>query len=77
MNDARSLEDRIAATRAELQETLDAIEDKFNVPKQVDELTRKAKASYSANPVPWIVAGTAVAIAIAGVVAWALLSDDD
>lgn len=77
MNDERSIEDRIAETRAELKETLDAIEDKFNVPKQFGELTRKAKASYSVNPVPWIVAGTAVAIAVAGVVAWAILSDDD
>jgi hypothetical protein len=72
-----SIESRIASQRAAIAETLDAIEDKFNVPKQVSELTQRAKSSYEKNPVPWIVGATAVAIAVAGIVAWALLSDDD
>jgi hypothetical protein len=71
-----SIENKIASTRAELEGTLDAIEDKLNVPKQASILARKAKASYEANPVPWIAGATAVAIAVVGVVAWALLSDD-
>lgn len=73
---SNSIESQIAAKRAALEETLDAIEDKFNVPKQVGELTERAKKSYEANPVPWIVGATAVAIAVAGIVAWAILSDD-
>jgi mannose/cellobiose epimerase-like protein (N-acyl-D-glucosamine 2-epimerase family) len=73
---SNSIESQIAAKRAALEETLDAIEDKFNVSKQVSEVTERAKKSYGANPVPWIVGATAVAIAVAGLVAWAVLSDD-
>ena len=29
------------------------------------------------NPVPWIIGATAAAIVVAGLVAWAILSDDD
>lgn len=70
------VETRIAATRAELESTLDAIEDKLNVPKQFGELVDKAKASYEDNPVPWIIGAVAVAVAVASAVAWAVLSDD-
>jgi len=68
--------DTRVAARAELEETLDAIEDKLNVPKQVRTAVDKAKSSYEKNPVPWIIGATASAIVVAGLVAWALLSDD-
>jgi hypothetical protein len=68
---------RVASTRADLESTLDAIEDKLNVPKRFGELTDKARASYERNPVPWIIGATAAAIVVAGLVAWAILSDDD
>jgi len=67
---------RIATQRANLESTLDQIEDRINVPRQVERLTEKAKASYDENPVPWIIGATAVAISVVGIVAWALLSDD-
>ncbi len=70
-------EARIESARAELEQTLDAIEDKLNIPKQASELARKAKASYDANPIPWIIGATAAAIVVAGLVAWAVLSNDD
>lgn len=70
-------EARIENARAELEQTLDAIEDKLNVPKQVSELARKAKSSYDANPIPWIIGATAAAIVVAGVIAWAVISGDD
>jgi len=73
---AAVLEARIAAQRARLEETLDAIEDKFNVPARAGELAERVKQSYSANPVPWIVGATAIAIGIAGIVAWALSNDE-
>ena len=71
------VESRIEASRAELEATLDAIEDKLNVPKRVGELTAKARASYESNPLPWIIGGLAAAVAVVGVVAWAILSNDD
>jgi hypothetical protein len=62
--------------RDDLASTLDAIEDKFNVPKRVTELGEKAASAYRKNPVPWIVGGVAVAVIAVGLVAWAILSDD-
>jgi hypothetical protein len=70
------IQERVAATRANLESTLDAIEDKFNVPKRVGELTDRAQASYERNRVPWIVGAIGVAGAIVGLVVWALSSDD-
>ena len=69
-------DDRIKAARAELEDTLDAIEDKLNVPKQVSALAEKAKASYDENPLPWIIGGVVAAVGIAAAIAWAVLSDD-
>lgn len=71
------LNSRITDARADLEQTLDAIEDKFNIPKRFDELTTRAKASYDRNPVPWIVGAVGAAVAVAAIVAWAILSDDD
>jgi hypothetical protein len=72
-----SIESDISATRAKLEGTLDAIEDKLNVKKQTSALVERTKTSYEANPIPWIVGATAAAIVVAGLVAWAILSDDD
>jgi len=71
------IESRVASTRDELQATLDAIEDKLNVPKRVGELRDKAVKSYESHPLPWIIGAVAAAVVVAGVVAWAILSDDD
>ncbi|WP_349899057.1 DUF3618 domain-containing protein [Parafrigoribacterium soli] len=69
-------EDSISETRAELEETLDAIEDKLNVPKQASRLAKKAQASYEDNPVPWIIGATAAIVVVGGLVAWAIFGDD-
>jgi len=71
------IQHRVTSSRAELEETLDAIEDKLNVPKRANEIADKARRSWEDNPVPWIVGATAAAIGVIGLVAWALLSDDD
>lgn len=68
---------RIESAREELEQTLDAIEDRLNVPKRVNELAQRAKESYESNPVPWIIGATAAAIVVAGLIAWAVLADDD
>lgn len=72
-----SIQARIATQRAALEETIEAIEDKLDVPKHVRVYTAKAQRSYEENPVPWIVGATAVAISVVGLIAWALLSNDD
>ena len=71
------IQSQVARTRKSLETTLDEIEDKFNVPKRVGELATKAKASYENNPTPWIVGATGVAIAVLGIIAWAIFSGDD
>lgn len=73
---SESVDARVSSARSDLEETLDQLEDKLNVPKQVRGLADKAKSSYEDNPVPWIIGATAAAIVVAGLVAWALLSDD-
>lgn len=71
-------EAKAQATRArnELAATLDAIEDKLNVPKRVGELAVVARGSYFRNPVPWMIGGAAAAAVVIGLVAWAIFSDD-
>ena len=71
------IQSRVVSTREDLQATLDAIENKLNVPRRVGDLRDKAVKSYEENPVPWIIGAIAAAVAVAGVVAWAILSDDD
>ncbi len=67
---------KIAVTRAELEKTLDAIEDKLNVPKQWNRLNAKARVAYDRNPVPFIIGATAAVIVVGGLIAWAFLSED-
>jgi len=75
-NGKDAVKDAVNRTRNELGDTLDAIEDKLNVPKRAGELKEKVQRSYEENPVPWIVGATAAVIAIGGLVAWAIFSDD-
>lgn len=62
--------------REALGETLDQIEDRFDVKKRTSEMVERARRSYDENPVPWLVGATAAVIAVGGLVAWALFSDD-
>ncbi|MEQ1735035.1 MAG: DUF3618 domain-containing protein [Rhodoglobus sp.] len=72
-----SIEDRISQARTDLEQTLDAIEDKLNVSKRVGEASTRVRSSYESNPLPWIIGASAAAIVVVGLVAWAILSDDD
>lgn len=71
-----SASERSTAARAELEEALDAIEDKLNVPKQIGILGKRARNSWEANPVPWVGGVTAAAIVIGGIIAWAVQRKD-
>lgn len=68
--------DQAAKAREDLAKTLDAIEDKLNVPKRAGELGKKASAAYDKNPMPFVVGGAAAAIVAIGLIAWAIFSDD-
>ncbi|MEN0103828.1 MAG: DUF3618 domain-containing protein [Curtobacterium sp.] len=59
------LADDVAATRAQLFDTLDAIEDKLNVPKQIGIAASKVKRGAQENPVPYL-AGLAAGVAVVG-----------
>lgn len=72
----KAMNDTVAATRARLEQTLDAIDEKLDVKKQAGELTERVKSSYQENPVPWIIGATAAAVVVVGLVAWAIFSDD-
>lgn len=68
--------ERSAAARRELQNTLDAIEDKLNVPKRFGEFKDFAEQSWQRNPLPWLI-GAAVAVVAVGAIVVSLFSDDD
>ena len=72
----RPLDVKISATRAELEETLDAIGDKLNVPKRLGHLGSKASDAYHVNPTPFIVGAAAGVISIVGAVVLRLRSRD-
>lgn len=71
-----SVQQTVASARAQLESTLDAIDEKLDVQKRATELADNVKRSYQSNPVPWIIGATAAAVVVAGVVAWAIFSDD-
>jgi hypothetical protein len=77
VSEESDIQDRVAKTRADLESTLDAIEDKLNVPKRVKALGKDAKASFDENKTPWIVGAAAGVAAIGGLIAWAVASRDD
>jgi len=62
------IDSRIAATRAELEATLNAIEDKLNVPRKAARVRDEAVAAYRRNPVPWLAGAAAVVAGVVGAV---------
>jgi hypothetical protein len=56
---------RVASTRAQLFDTLDAIEDKFNVPKQLGIAASKVKRGVVEKRPPYL-AGLAAGVAVVG-----------
>lgn len=59
------LADDVASTRAQLFDTLDAIEDKLNVPKQLGIAASKVKRGVVAKR-PEYLAGLAAGVAVVG-----------
>lgn len=59
------LADDVAATRAQLFDTLDAIEDKLNVPKQLGIAASKVKRGVLERRPPYL-AGLAAGVVVVG-----------
>jgi len=67
----------IESTREKLAETLDAIEEKLNVPKQVNKALAKARAAFDDlrkdNPVVMYASAGAALAVVGGVIAWRIV----
>lgn len=67
----------IESTREKLAETLDAIEDKLNVPKQVGKAASKARETFldlqKDNPVVMYASAVAAVAVVGGFIAWRLV----
>jgi hypothetical protein len=68
VSDSTDIQAHIDRTRAELAATLNELEDKLNVPKQLGIAGHRAKASFDRDKTPWLAAAGAGALAVAGVV---------
>jgi hypothetical protein len=67
--DYAALANDVAGTRAQLFETLDAIEEWFDVPKQLGALVHRARRDFDARPVPYVTAALAgSALLVGGIV---------
>lgn len=66
----RGIADPVEEARAELQAALYAIEDKVNIPKQVERKTVQARAYARREPVNAALVAVGIALAVGGVV-WA------
>jgi hypothetical protein len=60
---------RVALAREELIATLDAIDDKLDVPKRVRTAKQRVADSYHRNPLPWIAGIAGAGLVLAGAVA--------
>jgi len=72
MSSAEEIQAAVDRTRADLAATLNELEDKLNIPKQLGVKAREAKASFARDPQPWYIGAGAVAAAIGGIALLAL-----
>lgn len=68
-----SIDARVERARAELETTLNELEDKFNVPKRVQACSTKARASMRRDPMAWVAAASSAAVIIGGAIAAAII----
>jgi hypothetical protein len=66
------LSDAAAATRAQLFDTLDAIEDKLNLPKQIGIAASDLRRRVDKNPTPYL-AALAGGVAVVGGIVFSVL----
>lgn len=62
--------------RDELAATLDELETRLNPKVQASELSRRVRAGYARNPVPYLIGAAVATAVVVGLVAWAIAGDD-
>lgn len=72
MSSAEEIQASVDRTRADLAATLNELEDKLNIPKQLGAKAHEAKVSFSRDPKPWLIGAAVVAVAIGGIALLAL-----
>ncbi|ROQ37173.1 uncharacterized protein DUF3618 [Frondihabitans sp. PhB188] len=72
MSGTEDIQAAIDRTRADLAATLNELEEKLNVPKQLGIKAHQAKVSFSKDPKPFLAAAAAVAAAVGGLTLIAL-----
>ena len=72
MSSAEEIQAAVDRTRADLAATLNELEDKLNIPKQLGVKAREARVAFSRDPKPFLIAAAAVASAIGGIALLAL-----
>lgn len=70
------IQSRVAQTRAQLESTLDEIEEKLNVPKQLGVFASKLQARFEKDPTPFVAAAAGAVAVIAAIAVWAAVSRD-
>lgn len=68
-----SIDARVEQARAELEATLNELEDKFNVPRRVGELSQQMRVSIRRDPLAWIAAASSAAVILGGAIAAAII----
>lgn len=72
MASADDIQREIDRTRADLAATLNELEDKLNIPKQLGIKAREAKAAFDRNPTPWLAGAGTAALIVVGIAVFAL-----
>lgn len=72
MSSTDDIQAAIDRTRADLAATLNELEDKLNVPKQLGIKAQEAKVSFDRDPKPWLAGAAAVVAAVGGIALIAL-----
>jgi hypothetical protein len=70
MTTVEEAREQAARARRDLERTLDALEDRLNVPKRVGEAYRK-------NPLLVVGVGIGIVAAAAGLIAWSIVANRD
>lgn len=71
MSDTNEIQARIDRTRAELAATLNELEDKLNIPKQLGIKAHEARQSFGRDPKPFVAAAGVAVVVVGGIIALA------